>query len=306
MTLTACFQAFAGFYLTQGFKAPSLDIKRLSVPGPSGPVFRVESWRWSSFCAPKIPRQKVHQLLLALGTVALLTPFTPRGTRLKEVANDKWVGRRIVPWLWNLFGFHSRAATPRAFLEIFVLVPQRCNWGSNGFGVDGELTLSSAHNKGDHSIREALCLGQFRVIESRVRSRSLISHCSFASYMCFGKMHTHTHWWLVSPAFPACFWSPDRIEGSVHLNHEEMFHELILSEKKDAPKLNPRWSNRGLKAKIFGRWSRSSFYARKESLLSPKAVTFMAWKVSWTCKTWRDPTNTQNVVICLWSIYELW
>lgn len=90
------------------------------------------------------------------------------------------------------------------------------------------------------------------------------------------------------------------------MNHEEMFHELILSEKKDAPKLNPRWSNRGLKAKIFGRWSRSSFYARKESLLSPKAVTFMAWKVSWTCRTWRDPTNTQNVVICRWSIYELW
>lgn len=38
------------------------------------------------------------------------------------------------------------------------------------------------------------------------------------------------------------------------------------------------WETHRLKAKIFGRWSRSSFYARKESLLSPKAVTFMAWK----------------------------
>lgn len=99
-------------------------------------------------------------------------------------------------------------------------MPQRftlgVKWVWGWWGID-----ISAHNKGDHSIREALCLGQFRVIESRVRSRSLISPCSFASYMCFGKMHTHTHWWLVSPAFPACFWSPDRIEGSVHFHLSE-------------------------------------------------------------------------------------
>jgi len=40
------------------------------------------------FVAPKIPRQKVHQYL-QLGILALLTPFTLRGTRLKEAANDK-------------------------------------------------------------------------------------------------------------------------------------------------------------------------------------------------------------------------
>lgn len=197
--MTACFQAFAGFYLSQGFKAPSLDIKRLSVPGPSGPVFRVESWRWSSFCCSKNSPSKSPSIPAAWHFGTSDTIHSARHQAQRS-------GQRQVSWethrpldldFWDASKIHSGV-----------------QWVWGWWGID-----ISAHNKGDHSIRKALCLGQFRVIESRVRSRSLI-HIAHLHHTCaLAKCtHTHTHWWLVSPAFPACFGSPDRIEGSVHFH----------------------------------------------------------------------------------------
>ena len=116
-------------------------------------------------------------------------------------------------------------------------------WVWGWWGID-----ISAHNKGDHSIRKALCLGQFRVIESRVRSRSLI-HIAHLHHTCALAKCTHTH--TLMTCF-SCLSSMFRVtrqnrrfsslssfqiplkKGMLTqaMNHEEMFHELILSEKK--------------------------------------------------------------------------